>query len=97
MIDYICACSAGLVGETPMLDLNVFEEKAQADLPKFTLAVLPRSGKTTFMHLEARTHLDKLQLITGLAVDGARQMCDIIDTAARDSANRHVVALNNRK
>jgi exosome complex component RRP41 len=83
--DYVCACSAGCVEETPILDLNNFEEQAQFDLPKFTVAVLPRSGSVISLHLESRMHLSRFQLVRELAVLGARQIYSVLDKAVRDN------------
>jgi exosome complex component RRP41 len=83
MNDFVCACSTGLVGEEPVLDLQRAEEKSGTDLPRFTIAVLPRTKRTIMVLLESRMHISKLDLLVDLAVEGAYQLHGILDTICR--------------
>ena len=67
------------------IDLNDVEEKSAMDIPKFTLAVLPRTGKTVLLHLESRMHLSKFEAVKDIAVEGARQIHDTLNTAVKNT------------
>ncbi|KAJ3045853.1 Exosome complex component RRP41 [Rhizophlyctis rosea] len=81
MRDFVCACSAGIANNIPLLDLNHIEESA--DVPTLTVGLLPKSGKITLLSLEARLHLDKLQSVLELASNGAERMRDELDATIR--------------
>ena len=55
-------------------DLTNAEEASGADLPKFTVAVLPRTGRVLLTHLESRMPLDKFDRVKDLAVRGAGEI-----------------------
>jgi exosome complex component RRP41 len=89
--DYVCACSAGCVDATPILDLNNYEEASMADIPKFTLAVLPKTGKVTMVQLEARMHMSKFEAVVGMAADGARQIHATLDRVVRSTTEARIM------
>ncbi|KAJ3186272.1 Exosome complex component RRP41 [Gaertneriomyces sp. JEL0708] len=81
MMDYVCACSAGLANDQGILDLNYLEESA--DVPTLTVAMMPKSGKITMLGLESRLHVDKLEEVLRLASDGCAQLKENLDEAVR--------------
>lgn len=49
MKDFVCACSASYIEDTPMLDLNYLEETSGG--PDLTVATLPKSGKIVLLQV----------------------------------------------
>lgn len=54
LIDLVCACSAGYIDNSPLLDLNDVEERSSYDVPSFTVGVRPRDGKVVCLNLDMR-------------------------------------------
>ncbi|KAJ1926814.1 Exosome non-catalytic core component [Tieghemiomyces parasiticus] len=84
MTDYICACSAGFIDETPVLDLNQVEE-ASFETPDLTIAIMPRSGKVTLLQMESRLQVDRLEDTMALASEGCKQIHTIMDEVVREN------------
>ena len=90
MYDYLCSCSAGFIETSAVLDLSQMEESSSFDIPKFTVAVMPASGRVVMLHLESKMPVDKFDLVRNMAVDGARQIRAVLDTAIRRSLQSSV-------
>ncbi|KAH3762254.1 exosome component 4 [Pelomyxa schiedti] len=70
MKDLVCACSAGAVDGTPLLDLNNIEESAGgAELP---IALLPKTSTVSLVQLTSKLALAQFKTIVDLASDGCR-------------------------
>ena len=69
---------------TNHIDLNHYEETSMVDIPKFTVAVMPKSGKVSMVQLEARMHMSKFESVVDLAVTGARGIFSTLDHAVRE-------------
>ncbi|RHZ54056.1 hypothetical protein Glove_431g25 [Diversispora epigaea] len=82
MLEYVCACSAGIVEDTTILDLNNSEESL--GIPELTVALLPQSQKVTLLQLETRLHVDKLESVTAMAIKGAKEVYKKLDKTSRD-------------
>lgn len=85
MIDYVCACTAGYVDETPMLDLNHVEESS-IETPDLTVAILPRNGNIALLQMESRLHSSKLEEVMELAVEGCKHIHKKLDQAVLAAA-----------
>ncbi|KAI9472683.1 Exosome non-catalytic core component [Coemansia sp. RSA 989] len=94
MDDYVCACTAGLVDEQPLLDLNGQEESAIA-MPGLTVAVLPRSGSIALLQMESKMHATKLDDVMQLAIEGCKHIHTKLDEAVLAAANDLAVKLSN--
>ncbi|ORY96235.1 exosome component 4 [Syncephalastrum racemosum] len=92
MLDYVCACSAGSIDKTPVLDLNYVEEST--DTPELTLALLPRTGQVNLVELESRLHIEQLKDVTDLATEGCLQIHTILDQVIRDNSEYLMNRLN---
>eukprot|EP00842_Homolaphlyctis_polyrhiza_P002427 jgi/Hompol1/3185/HPOL_003138-RA len=84
--DWVVACSAGWTnqgdaGGEPILDLNWIEEGG--DMPVMTVALLPKSGKLSLM--ESRLHMDHMQQVLDLAMDGCTTLAEAFDKTVREA------------
>ncbi|KAJ2339664.1 Exosome non-catalytic core component, partial [Coemansia erecta] len=86
MDDYVCACTAGFIDETPVLDLNSVEESS-IETPDLTVAVLPRSGNIALLQMESKLHASKLDGVLELAVEGCKYIHKKLDEAVLAAAN----------
>lgn len=85
LLDYVCATTTGCIGQEPVLDLNLLEETSAYDCPKFTLAMLPRTGKVVLVHLESRMHWDRFQQVKQVGVHAAKgQVGHAMDRVVRE-------------
>ncbi|KAJ8972375.1 hypothetical protein NQ314_000199 [Rhamnusium bicolor] len=80
--EYVCACTASLANnDIPMLDISHQEEIIGG--PTLTVAALPMSGKIVLMEMSQRFHLDHLQKVLDKALQGCRDIKQILDEAVR--------------
>ncbi|KAJ2812720.1 Exosome non-catalytic core component [Coemansia furcata] len=86
MVDYVCACTAGFIDETPVLDLN-FVEESSIETPDLTVAVLPRSGNIALLQMESRLHSSKLEDVLELATEGCKHIHKKLDDAVLAAAS----------
>ena len=70
MRDYVCACTAGFVDETPLADLCHAEESGGGT--SLALALLPRGGHIALLQMDARLHQDHLETLTEAAMTACR-------------------------
>ncbi|KAJ1937851.1 Exosome non-catalytic core component, partial [Linderina macrospora] len=85
MKDYVCACTAGFIDETPVLDLN-FVEESSIETPDLTVAILPRTGKVALLQMESRLRSDKLEDVMDMAVSGCKSIHQKLDQAVMAAA-----------
>ncbi|OZJ05691.1 hypothetical protein BZG36_01419 [Bifiguratus adelaidae] len=88
MLDYVCACSAGSIEKTPILDINYVEESS--DSPDVTVAYLPKVGKVALLQMEARLHIDVFEKVVALGTDGCIEMRSKLDTVIRQGMQQLV-------
>ncbi|KAJ2660415.1 Exosome non-catalytic core component [Coemansia sp. RSA 1200] len=86
MVDYVCACTAGFVDDTPVLDLN-FVEESSIETPDLTVAILPRNGNIALLQMESKLHSSKLEDVMELAIEGCKHIHRKLDQAVLATAN----------
>ncbi|GFG30193.1 hypothetical protein Cfor_12709 [Coptotermes formosanus] len=85
MTEYVVACTASLAnGDVPLVDISHLEENSGG--PNLTIAALPLSGKVALMEMSQRFHLDHLPKVVECALQGCRDIHQILDRAVR----RHI-------
>lgn len=81
--EYICACTASLANnDIPMLDVSHQEEIIGG--PTLTVAALPMCGKIVLMEMSQRFHLDHLPKVLEKALQGCKDIKNILDEAVRN-------------
>lgn len=81
MRDYVCACSAGFIEDTPLADLNYVEEATGG--PQLALALLPKSEQIALLEMNARLHEDHLEAILQAASKACKDVYAILDQVVR--------------
>ncbi|RWS23891.1 exosome complex component RRP41-like protein [Leptotrombidium deliense] len=81
--DIVCACSAGFVSDTPMIDMSYIEESMGAD-SQLTVALLPKEKQILSMESNGRVNLEKLNSLVDTAIDGCLDVYTIMRTAVLD-------------
>ncbi|KAL8406290.1 hypothetical protein RB596_004943 [Gaeumannomyces avenae] len=95
MIDYVAACTAGSTSSyaagddsaDPLLDLNHQEE---TELPGLTVATLGSSDRVVVLNCESRVQASRLEGMLAVAVDGCKQMREILDRVVRERGRRMI-------
>lgn len=82
--DYVIACTASLVADTPLVDISSLESTTGG--PELTVAVLPKSGEIVLTEMSQRFHMDHLEKVMEVALEGCRDVYHILDKEVR----RHV-------
>lgn len=82
MDDFVVACTAGYLDDTPLLDLNFVETGPGG--PRVEVAMVPRSGKLASVQMESRIPLDHFEPVMELAVEGCRHIFDVLQAAVRE-------------
>ena len=59
MRDYVSACTASLVNDIPLVDINSLESTTGG--PELTVAVLPKTGEIVLLEMSQRFHMDHLE------------------------------------
>lgn len=81
--EYVCSCTASLAnGDVPLMDVSHLEEVSGG--PTLTVACLPSSQKIAFMEMSQRFHLDHLPKVLRTAMEGCREVQNILDKAVRE-------------
>jgi len=71
--DVICACTAGLIRDTPITDVS-FVEESMGRGPLFTLAILPKTKQILSMESTGRIHVEMLDQVMEAAIKGCEQV-----------------------
>ena len=82
MKDYVCACSASFVGETPLMDINYTEESSAT--AQLIVSILPKSEHLVFVEMNSRLHEDQLSKVLDIAVKGCSDIYHILDRAVKE-------------
>ena len=75
MEDFVCACSAGSMQGSLLLDLNSQEDSSAAEL---SVCFLPRTERVSFVQLESKFPLSALQEALNFAVQGCRHVFEFM-------------------
>ncbi|KAL1494393.1 hypothetical protein ABEB36_009998 [Hypothenemus hampei] len=85
--EYICACTASLANDdVPMLDISHQEEILGG--PTLTITALPMSEKIVLMEMSQRFHLDHLPKVLDKALEGCKDIKEILDEAVKDHVSK---------
>ncbi|XP_014783972.1 exosome complex component RRP41 [Octopus bimaculoides] len=79
--DYVCACSAGFVNETPLVDMSYLEESS--GIPELITAILPQSEEVVLLEMNSRLHEDNLKKVLNQATKGCKDIYQILNEAVR--------------
>lgn len=88
MKDYVSACSASFIEDTPIVDINYLEESSSG--PEIIIATLPKSDQIVFLEINGRLHEDHLSKVLDVAQKGCKDIYSILDRTVRD----HVTELS---
>ncbi len=80
--DYVCACSASYINDNPVVDINYLEESSGS--PEVMVATLPRSSQIVFLEMNGRLHEDHLNKVLDKAIEGSKDIYNILDRSVRD-------------
>lgn len=90
LLDFVCAVSGGVYSTSPMLDLTLLEEN---DLPNLTVAVMPKTGKSTLVTMETRLHVDRFEEIFKLVCSASQALHQEMKDAVRVRTTSLVTAM----
>ena len=89
--DYVCACSASLIEENPVVDINHLEESSgRVD---YSVATLPRSGQVVFMSMNGRIHEDQLEKVMDTAIQGCKDVHEVLDDAVKTHVSQDAASI----
>lgn len=82
MKDFVCACSASYLGDSPIVDINYMEESSGS--PEIIVSVLPKSEQIVFLEMNGRLHEDNLSKVVDMAVKGCKDVYGVLDRTVRE-------------
>ncbi|XP_063306315.1 exosome complex component RRP41 [Pelobates fuscus] len=94
MKDYVCACSAGFIEDTPLADLSYVEEAAGG--PQLALALLPKSDQIALLEMNSRLHEDHLERVMDAASKACKDVYAVLDQAVREHLQEVSTMLGDR-
>jgi len=77
MRDYVVGCTASLVNDIPLVDVSHLE--ASLGGPELDVAILPRSEQLVLVEMSQRFHVDHLEKVLDVAVQGAKDIFTILE------------------
>ncbi|XP_046681456.1 exosome complex component RRP41 [Homalodisca vitripennis] len=83
--EFVVACTASLAGGDncmPLVDISHLEETSGGS--NLTVAAMPISGQVVLMDMSQRFHLDHLKKVMDCAMQGCRDVYEILDRALRE-------------
>ncbi|RWS00343.1 exosome complex component RRP41-like protein [Dinothrombium tinctorium] len=75
--DIVCACSAGIINDTPMVDLSYIEESMGSNA-MLTVALLPKEKQILSMESSGRIHLEAMDSLVDTAINGCMDVNNIM-------------------
>jgi len=99
MKDMVCACSAGLGGESgdsTLVDLNRMERMSYGGESAVYLpcAIMPQRGSVVLSQCEARLPLSTFQKVLDAAIEGCEAVFEIMQASVRERAATLMAAYN---
>lgn len=83
MKDLVCAVSCGIVGGTPVVDLDYSEESYDEGSVDIPIAMIPRTGEITLMQLDGVLTREQLEKAVLLAKDGIQKIYEVQKAALK--------------
>ncbi|XP_054162062.1 exosome complex component RRP41-like [Oppia nitens] len=87
--DVVCACSASMVTDQPIVDVNYLEESIGSG-PILTIALLPKGKQILSMESSGRMHSTVVPQVMESAINGCQQILQVM----KESILSHVKSLN---
>nr|CAG4652088.1 EOG090X0BHT [Triops cancriformis] len=79
--DFVCSCTSSLLGDIPLIDVSHAE--LMGSHPELIVSVLPASGQIVYLSLNHRLHLDYLTPVLDKAIQGCKDVYNIMQAAVR--------------
>nr|CAG4645044.1 EOG090X0BHT [Leptodora kindtii] len=89
MKDCVVSCTASLVKNTPLVDVNNVEQTGGS--PELVVSILPNSGEIVYMSLTQRFHMDHLSRVLDTAIKGCKDVGIILNQVIKE----HLTKLGN--
>lgn len=83
MKDLVAAVSCGLVGKTPVVDLNYEEEAFEGGSVDIPVAMMPRNGAITLLQLDGEITREQFREALELAKKGCKEIYEVQKAALR--------------
>lgn len=83
MKDLVAAVSCGMVGDTPVLDLNYDEEAYEGGAVDIPVAMMPRNGQVTLLQLDGKLSKEQLKEALKLAKKGCNDIYEVQKAALK--------------
>lgn len=83
MKDLVCAVSAGVVGDTTVVDLDYSEEASEEGATDIPIAVMPRTGEVTLLQLDGEVSKEQLQEAIAMAKEACKEIYKVQQEALR--------------
>ena len=77
--DIVCACSAALLQDKSVIDVNYAEESlGSGSTPIMTVAILPKEKQILSLEETGRIHLDKMNELMERAMEGCQDVLHVM-------------------
>lgn len=83
MKDLVCAVSCGVVGGTPVADLDYSEEAYEGGSVDIPIAIMPRTGEITLLQLDGTLTQEQFKQAIKLAREGCGKIYEVQKAALR--------------
>ena len=87
MKDLVCSVSAGVVGGTPLVDVDKEEEDYPHGSVDIPIAVMPRTGQLTLLQLDGEVSKEDLMAAVALARESCKKVYEVQKNALKERYN----------
>ena len=89
--DYVSSCTVSYFSENPIVDISYLEETSGG--PQLNLAILPKSEKIVLFQMDSRLHVDNVEKVLQLAVQGCKDVYTLLRQTIHDHAIQSISSL----
>ncbi len=87
MKDLVCSVSAGIVGGTPVVDVDYNEEAYEHGSVDIPIAVMPRTGELTLLQMDGEAPKEQVQEAISMAKEACKKIYEVQRNALKEKYN----------
>ena len=87
MKDLVCSVSAGIVGGTPLVDVDYDEEAYEHGSVDIPIAVMPRTGELTLLQMDGEAPKEDVLKAISMAKEACIKIYEVQKNALKEKYN----------
>lgn len=83
MKDMVAAVSGGLIGNSPVVDIDYSEEAFDGGSVDMPIAIMPRTGEVTLVQMDGELAIAEFESVFNMAVEGCKKIYEVQKAALK--------------